>query len=589
MKKILHRIALSSTLAAFFLVGFLAITVAARAEPAILFSDDFNRDDSPSVENNWTEFSIGPGGSPGSDMVSITGNKLRITHTNHHQNRDGGIFRPFSHACGVVVSGTVQWMNGPNGGAGVYLNSETTIGIPRGLQMSLSPSLRDPSTPSEIRVYHEDGQLLAGVPFAFDLSTPYYFEWIVRSDCSTEVRAWAANAVKPSAPSASSPSVTLVTRANPVFIVAAEGGSGCCTYPGYDIRVDNIVVTEHVVITDIDDDGTSDASDNCPADANADQIDTESDGIGDVCDPDDDNDQVGDSSDNCGLVSNSDQLDTDSDGLGDSCDGDLDGDGFANGTDNCPGAANIDQTDTDNDQSGDECDTDDDGDTVADISDNCPSIVNPDQNDLDADNIGDACDSDVDGDGASNNDDNCPLIGNVSQDDSDNDSAGDACDVDDDNDTVLDGADNCPLISNVNQADSDKDGLGNVCDQDLDGDGVNNGGDNCLTIANSDQADLDGDQAGDACDPDVDGDRVVNAPDVCPATPTGGLVNSIGCTIDQLCPCAGPRGTMTPWRNHGKYQSCVAQAANGFRDDGLITNSQRSYIVSASAASNCGK
>ena len=38
--------------------------------------------------------------------------------------------------------------------------------------------------------------------------------------------------------------------------------------------------------------GVDDSSDNCPFDANADQLDSEDvvDGMGDVCDPDDDND-----------------------------------------------------------------------------------------------------------------------------------------------------------------------------------------------------------------------------------------------------------------------------------------------------------
>jgi len=86
-----------------------------------------------------------------------------------------------------------------------------------------------------------------------------------------------------------------------------------------------------------------------------------------------------------------DQLDTDSDGLDDICDPDDDNDGIVDATDNCPLTANPDQIDTDGDDSGNACDGDDDNDTVPDATDNCPLVVNPDQADSDDDGIGDAC------------------------------------------------------------------------------------------------------------------------------------------------------------------------------------------------------
>ncbi len=71
---------------------------------------------------------------------------------------------------------------------------------------------------------------------------------------------------------------------------------------------------------DSDSDGVPDASDNCPLTANADQLDTDMDSMGDACDADDDNDTVLDGSDNCPLTPNTNQNDLDSDGTGDACD-----------------------------------------------------------------------------------------------------------------------------------------------------------------------------------------------------------------------------------------------------------------------------
>ena len=53
--------------------------------------------------------------------------------------------------------------------------------------------------------------------------------------------------------------------------------------------------------------------------------------------------------DNCQFTRNYDQVDTDNDGVGDVCD-------------NCPTVINTDQVDTDGDRDGDACDTDDDND-----------------------------------------------------------------------------------------------------------------------------------------------------------------------------------------------------------------------------------
>ena len=91
---------------------------------------------------------------------------------------------------------------------------------------------------------------------------------------------------------------------------------------------------------DVDDDGDGvpDEEDNCPQLRNPDQRDTDAtlpgrgDRDGDACDLDDDDDLVPDGADNCPLVPNARQRDVDTDGLGDVCDPDMDGDGVLNAT-----------------------------------------------------------------------------------------------------------------------------------------------------------------------------------------------------------------------------------------------------------------
>lgn len=72
--------------------------------------------------------------------------------------------------------------------------------------------------------------------------------------------------------------------------------------------------------SDIDGDGISNTQDNCESVSNLDQLDTDSDGIGNACDDDDDNDGVLDTVDNCPLNSNPNQEDDDNNGIGNICD-----------------------------------------------------------------------------------------------------------------------------------------------------------------------------------------------------------------------------------------------------------------------------
>jgi len=71
---------------------------------------------------------------------------------------------------------------------------------------------------------------------------------------------------------------------------------------------------------DSDGDTFVNSEDNCPNISNTEQLDTDNDGLGDVCDNDDDGDGVNDEDDNCPLTPNPDQVDIDNDNIGDICD-----------------------------------------------------------------------------------------------------------------------------------------------------------------------------------------------------------------------------------------------------------------------------
>ncbi len=86
---------------------------------------------------------------------------------------------------------------------------------------------------------------------------------------------------------------------------------------------------------------------------------------------------------------------------------------------------------------------------------------------------------------------------------------------------------------------------------------------------------------------DSDCDGVGDSVDLCPNTASGAIVNADGCSIDQLAPCAGP-ASGGAWKNHGEYVSTVAQAAEAFLEQGLISEEQKDAIVAQAAQSNCG-
>ena len=109
---------------------------------------------------------------------------------------------------------------------------------------------------------------------------------------------------------------------------------------------------------DQDEDGVSDALDNCPEVPNPNQDDCDGDDIGDACDESSDGDSIDSSVDVCPCDDDEEQTDTDSDGLGDACDPDDDNDGVPDDVDDFP-LDDSESSDVDGDGIGDEADDDD--------------------------------------------------------------------------------------------------------------------------------------------------------------------------------------------------------------------------------------
>lgn len=74
------------------------------------------------------------------------------------------------------------------------------------------------------------------------------------------------------------------------------------------------------IFIDGDYDGVEDSNDNCSTKKNADQKDSNNNGIGDVCESGDYNDHIMDVNDNCRFRYNPFQQDSDKDRIGDVCD-----------------------------------------------------------------------------------------------------------------------------------------------------------------------------------------------------------------------------------------------------------------------------
>jgi hypothetical protein len=88
-------------------------------------------------------------------------------------------------------------------------------------------------------------------------------------------------------------------------------------------------------------------------------------------------------------------------------------------------------------------------------------------------------------------------------------------------------------------------------------------------------------------DLDTDADHVPDSVDACLSTAPGAVVNSEGCSLDQLVPCSAPASGGT-WKNHGAYVSAFAKTTEDFVEQGLLSSADADALVEAAAQSNCG-
>jgi hypothetical protein len=80
---------------------------------------------------------------------------------------------------------------------------------------------------------------------------------------------------------------------------------------------------------------------------------------------------------------------------------------------------------------------------------------------------------------------------------------------------------------------------------------------------------------------DCDNDRVPDSVDQCLSTPQGDFVDTQGCGLSQLCPCA------SPWPTPSNYVACVSSNSARLVAQGAMTEEQRQSVLNAAMTAVC--
>lgn len=165
-----------------------------KSAPTVVFSDSFNRSDSSSVGNGWSEGVYNTWTDEGgyADRNAISGNAVK--NTKYGSLAGGTISRTYTGATSdVKITGRFTWMNSGSDNAWVFLKSTAdTWATGWGMVLSgNSVAIRDGSTNK------------ASTSFTLSNSTSYDYEIQIDSNNHMFVYLWATSGSKPGTPTVS--------------------------------------------------------------------------------------------------------------------------------------------------------------------------------------------------------------------------------------------------------------------------------------------------------------------------------------------------------------------------------------------------